>query len=696
MHCSNCNSEVKKGDNKCSSCGATLIWNNKKREPKRETVTKHPISMAFIGITASGFFIFLLISSVMASVYHPYNFAQTISITFIVFSSICIIAFFSLILVNKKVNKKRMKNFIIALGIAVAILAIFSVILPISRNPYQSAEGFFSEKSYENAIKYYQIVIDENKNSEHIAEAKNKIIEAQNFIDEANSYMDNGDQYYDNNQFALALAEYESAKEIYPYLAGLDDKITSCNNEIEEQKKAVVEKQEKIEELLSKGEDLFQGKKYIEALERYKQAAELEPSNQEAKNMVEKIEIIIADVEELISEGDSLFNDNKYEEALLKYKEAEKIYPDYQRIVDKIEITEKEIDKKQELAEEALEAAKEEPVQDEAGEDILKFAYSYEFPDLWGTIRICEPPLVKFSNIEVHQGRFLLSNNEVQVIGKIEGLQDISLALMPESGVFTMLAAVITDSKGNIKWAQKGYPIEDSYIHQGDLMSFRLINKYDNKVENGDSLILIAFIEGGMIEDDLSYEEDIDKGVFGVYRTETILKTDTEEAIEEPEDGEEGQNTSETSPEETDNATLGEKNALKTALDYLNYTSFSYSGLVEQLKFEGYTHKEALYGVDNCGADWNEQALKSALDYLAYTAFSYSGLVEQLKFEGFTHEQAVYGVDRCGANWNEQAAKMAQDYLDYSSFSRTELIAQLEYEGFTRQQAEYGVQAVGY
>jgi hypothetical protein len=91
-----------------------------------------------------------------------------------------------------------------------------------------------------------------------------------------------------------------------------------------------------------------------------------------------------------------------------------------------------------------------------------------------------------------------------------------------------------------------------------------------------------------------------------------------------------------------------------------------------------------------------KNAAKKALDYLAYTPFSYSGLVKQLEFEGYTHEEAVYGVDRCGADWNEQAAKKAEDYLSYSSFSRTELIAQLEFEGFTQQQAEYGVQAVGY
>jgi len=58
--------------------------------------------------------------------------------------------------------------------------------------------------------------------------------------------------------------------------------------------------------------------------------------------------------------------------------------------------------------------------------------------------------------------------------------------------------------------------------------------------------------------------------------------------------------------EERVDATLGEKNAAKKALDYLAYTPFSYSGLVEQLKFEGYTHEEAVYGVDKCGADWKE------------------------------------------------------------------------------------------
>lgn len=138
-------------------------------------------------------------------------------------------------------------------------------------------------------------------------------------------------------------------------------------------------------------------------------------------------------------------------------------------------------------------------------------------------------------------------------------------------------------------------------------------------------------------------------------------------------------------------ATAGEKNALSTAKSYLSFSAFSYSGLVEQLKFEGYSSSEAEYGADNCGVDWEQQALKMAKDYLDYTAFSYSGLVDQLEFEGFTHTQAQYGADNCGADWYEQAAKMAESYLEFSSFSKSQLTEQLEFEGFTSAQAEYGV-----
>ena len=100
--------------------------------------------------------------------------------------------------------------------------------------------------------------------------------------------------------------------------------------------------------------------------------------------------------------------------------------------------------------------------------------------------------------------------------------------------------------------------------------------------------------------------------------------------------------------EEKDVETLSQKNAVWAAKNYIKTMPFSYSGLIEQLEYEKYSHEDAVYGVDNCGADWFEQAAKSAKQYLNIMPFSREGLIEQLEYEGFTYDQAVYGVDQSG------------------------------------------------
>lgn len=94
--------------------------------------------------------------------------------------------------------------------------------------------------------------------------------------------------------------------------------------------------------------------------------------------------------------------------------------------------------------------------------------------------------------------------------------------------------------------------------------------------------------------------------------------------------------------------TTGQRNALQMAKRYLNYTAFSYKGLIGQLEYEKFSHEDAVYGADNCGADWNEQATKMAKQYLDYSSFSRAGLIDQLEYEGFTSEQAIFGVEANG------------------------------------------------
>ena len=54
--------------------------------------------------------------------------------------------------------------------------------------------------------------------------------------------------------------------------------------------------------------------------------------------------------------------------------------------------------------------------------------------------------------------------------------------------------------------------------------------------------------------------------------------------------------------------TNGQKNALDRAKSYLRYSAFSREGLIGQLEFEDFSHQDAVYAVDHCGANWNEQA----------------------------------------------------------------------------------------
>lgn len=90
-----------------------------------------------------------------------------------------------------------------------------------------------------------------------------------------------------------------------------------------------------------------------------------------------------------------------------------------------------------------------------------------------------------------------------------------------------------------------------------------------------------------------------------------------------------------------------------------------------------------------------KNARKSAENYLEMSGMSRKGLIKQLKFEGYKQADAVYGADNSGAKWLDEAAEAAKNYLDMSAFSRAGLIKQLEFEGFTPQQAAHGAKAAG-
>lgn len=97
--------------------------------------------------------------------------------------------------------------------------------------------------------------------------------------------------------------------------------------------------------------------------------------------------------------------------------------------------------------------------------------------------------------------------------------------------------------------------------------------------------------------------------------------------------------------------TVSQQNAVEAAQSYLSMSGFSRDGLVEQLSSkagDGYPKHDAEVAVDSLDVNWNKQAARTAQSYLEMSSFSRSALIDQLVFEGYTHAQAVYGVNQTG------------------------------------------------
>lgn len=110
-----------------------------------------------------------------------------------------------------------------------------------------------------------------------------------------------------------------------------------------------------------------------------------------------------------------------------------------------------------------------------------------------------------------------------------------------------------------------------------------------------------------------------------------------------------------TAPAFSQNLTGSQKNAIRSAKQYLSMQGFSRNGLIEQLSSDagdGYKVADATAAVDSLSVDWNKQAERSAKQYLDMTGFSCKGLIQQLSSSAgdrYTKDQAAHGSRAAGA-----------------------------------------------
>jgi len=108
-------------------------------------------------------------------------------------------------------------------------------------------------------------------------------------------------------------------------------------------------------------------------------------------------------------------------------------------------------------------------------------------------------------------------------------------------------------------------------------------------------------------------------------------------------------------PKWAESLTGPQKNAVRSAKQYLSMMGFSRGGLIQQLSSDagdGYRVTDATVAVDSLNIDWNKQAVRSAKKYLSMMGFSCKGLIQQLSSSAgdkYTASQATYGARQAGA-----------------------------------------------
>lgn len=149
----------------------------------------------------------------------------------------------------------------------------------------------------------------------------------------------------------------------------------------------------------------------------------------------------------------------------------------------------------------------------------------------------------------------------------------------------------------------------------------------------------------------------------------------------------------------TDAITDSQREALKAADELFEDDNYSYDFLVDALETMGYSHEDAVYAADHCGADWNEQAYENGLHYLDITNSDHDDMMEYLEdYAGFTYDQAKYAADKLFPHSNDskkEALEAAEHYLNIDSYSRGGLYYQLQSDGFTAEEAQYAVDNCG-
>jgi tetratricopeptide (TPR) repeat protein len=215
---------------------------------------------------------------------------------------------------------------------------------PIVKIHHNSQNGYFEEDKAYNAVMRPKL----DDLMQRLDKCRNKDYQA---------IIDKADALFKNNEFAEATKLYKEAQDIDP-----DDKyVKNQLSEIQKITKKQNNDSKRFEDLVKRADDAFAKKQSDEALNLYKQAAIVKPSDTHIaerisqieanqKQLAQQNEAKKAEAEEykkLVANADQTFKDGKTDEALKLYREALTKHPDDLSVKQRIETLEQQIAKTQ-------------------------------------------------------------------------------------------------------------------------------------------------------------------------------------------------------------------------------------------------------------------------------------------------------------------------------------------------------------
>ena len=270
-----------------------------------------------------------------------------------------------------------------------------------------------------------------------------------------------------------------------------------------------------FEDQLTRADEYFIEKNYEVAAKYYDYviSAEEDASKIEvAKTGKEKSQDFIDEAKSHMKNGDIYFDHEIFSRAEEEYRKAYKIYPYLEDIDSKIKLASK-------MHKEAG------SLEDETDyvllNENLKFKHIVGFPSFWGDVKISDPFIAEFKNIEMEKGRFFESDNELKVSGQLIGKNEIEKFVESEKGLFVFISAAIVDELGSVKWYKDGYIKGDSpYVRSGEIKEFSLINIIDGSIEPKDTLIIVAYLKKSilvLINQADPESPNAEKNIFALY-----------------------------------------------------------------------------------------------------------------------------------------------------------------------------------